>query len=177
MEEIEPFVEDVVEQDQEAAHDSEDARFVEIVRDLAFDDIAEVQTIGDANPWGAVEIPYAKIVEEYEARTGTEHSPSWAGHVRKRLDLGKERKRDGTVIQDPELGEKLQRLCDDLELEWESSELHDPVPELPDDEKGPGAAGCPHCGRDRTLTHKDAAGSGSRICSECAEDIREAEEE
>jgi|GEM_PF-6760492 len=182
LEEFGPFVEAVVEQDQEAAADSEDALVVEAIRDLAFDEIAETSVLGDADPFSAVEIPYSVdeedpsegIAERFEAMTGTEKSASWVGHVVSRLGFEKKRTRDGTVIADPDLREKLQELCEDHNLAWERRESRHDVEELPADDKGRGAGGCPLCGHDRTLTHRHPPGNGQRICEECAEEVAEA---
>lgn len=170
VDKLEPFVEAVVEQDQEAAADSEDALVVEAIRNLAFEEIGSTTVLGDGDPFAAVEIPLSDIAEQYEAMTGTENTSSWVGHVRSRLDLEKARRRDGTVISDPELGPKLRELCEDHNLDWKRTEAHDPAPELPDDEQG--VSTCPECSREGMLTHRDLDGGGGRVCSECADDIR-----
>jgi hypothetical protein len=119
-----PFVDEIVTQDQEAAADSEDARVVEAIRDAAHDAVEHVTVIGD-DPYGAIKIPYSDpqdgrgVVERYESMTGEEKTSAWLGHVVKRLGLEKERTRNGTVISDPDLGPKLQELCEDLNLAWD----------------------------------------------------------
>lgn len=164
------FIETVVEQDAEAAADSEDAVFVRAVRDLAFDAVGSTQVLGDADPFGAIEIPYSDVADRYEALTGQEKSASWVGHVVKRLGFEKARKSDGTVIADADLGPKLRRHCADLNLDFERDDPHDPAPELPEGDAGPGH--CGECGYERTLTHRDLDGDGGRVCDECAADIR-----
>ena len=166
------FVDMVVKQDIEAAADSEDARVVEALRDLAFEQVGETVVLGDGDPFAAVEIPYSDVADYYEDQTGTEKSPSWVGHVRKRLDLDKERKRDGTVISDPDLGTKLRELCDDLNLDWERADVHDPVELLDDTEQEQGT--CSECGRVQFLTHRYTT-EGYYVCGDCADEIREAE--
>jgi len=169
---LEPFVDMLVKQDREAAADSEDALVVEAIRDLAFSEVGETVVLGDGDPFAAVEIPYQDVADAYEDMTGSETSASWIGHVRKRLGLEKARKRDGTVISDPDLGPKLRDLCDDLNLAWEPSDVHNPVEPLPDDEQG--KRRCSECGRDRFLTHRHVT-EGHHMCDDCAEEVREAE--
>lgn len=123
--EIRPVVGAVVDQDREAAADSEDALVVEAIRDLGFDALERQNTLSDGNPWEGLRIPYADILDQYEEITGYEKSPTWLGHVRSRLNLGKERKRNGTLIKDPELGAKLKSLCDEMNLEWDSDDRED----------------------------------------------------
>jgi hypothetical protein len=122
LDEFEPFVEAICDQDREAVADSEDARFVQVLRDLALEEIADTTVLTDKDPFGAVTIPYGDIVERYEAVNGVEKSNSWVGHIRKRLGFEKDRKGNGTVIHDAELGSKLRRLCEEHNLEWESSD-------------------------------------------------------
>lgn len=121
---LRPFVEEIVTQDREAAADSEDADVVRAIRDAAHYHVSNVTVIAD-DPYSAVKIPYSDeetgggVVERYETMTGTEKTPSWLGHVVKRLGLEKERTRDGTVIADPDLRPKLQDLCEELNIAWD----------------------------------------------------------
>ena len=130
---FEPFINAVCEHDKEAVANSEDARFVQVLRDLALEEIEETAILTDGDPFAAVTVPYTDVVDQYEAVCGVEKSASWVGHIRDRLDFEKERKRDGTVIQDPELGSKLQQLCEEHNLNWESSDsaTADPQPSNP----------------------------------------------
>lgn len=174
VEALEPWIDAVISQDQEAAADSEDAIVVESIRDIAFDEVGHVQTLGnDVDPFSAVEVPYSDVLDRIEDMTGMEKSATWLGHVNSRLGLETKRKSDGTVIADPDLGPKLRELCDDLNLEWARLDAHREVEELPDDEVGPGAGGCPLCGKDRTLTHRHPPGTGDRICPECATEVED----
>lgn len=128
---LDRFVERVCRQDRAAAKDSEDALVVEVLRDMAFEAVSSADhTVGD--PMSNVKVLLSEIAEEYEARHGVEKSPTWVGHVRSRLDLGKERTRDGTVIQDVDLGEKLRELCDEMNLEWESADSYPGEEVIPD---------------------------------------------
>lgn len=170
VDELEPFIEDVIKQDKEAAADSQDALVVEALRDLAFDELDAKQTITtDADPFGTIEIPYSDIADRYEDMTGNERSASWVGHVIKRLDLEKARKRDGTVVTDQDLGPKLRELCEDHNLEWERLEAHSPVEEFEDDEEYKGT--CGECGRDRWITHRDIE-DGGHMCGDCADELQ-----
>lgn len=119
------FIKMVRRQDREAAANSEDALVVEAIRDLAFEEIASQAFIGDGDPFQALEISYSEIAQQYESVTGIERSSSWVGHVRNRLGLKSERKRDGTVVKDEELRTKLQELCENHHLEWERLEGSD----------------------------------------------------
>lgn len=172
-----PFAEQVIEADHDAAADSVDAQFIEVLRDLALAELGSSPgsaTLADADvdPYSAVEIPYADIARRYNTVSGEDRSARWVGHVRKRLGYNKQRKSDGTVISDSALGEKLKQHCDEFGLPLESRDPHDPVPVLPDDARGRGT--CPECGNRTTLTHRDHSpdGHGERICPECAADIR-----
>lgn len=171
LEELGTFVDTVIEQDREELADSEDAAFVAAVRDLAFDALDGVAVLGDTDPFAAVDIPLEDVADRYNAMTGEDKSASWAGHVRKRLDIDKTRKRDGTVISDPDLGPKLRELCEDLGLEWQASEMHDPVRELDDDETY--RKECSLCGNLRTMAYRHAV-EGYHMCSECADEERAA---
>jgi energy-coupling factor transporter ATP-binding protein EcfA2 len=122
LDEFEPYIETVCQQDEQSVANSEDARFVEVVRDLTFDKIAATATLGDGDPYPNVAISYDDIVERYEDVNGVEKSNQWVGHIRSRLDFESTRKSSGTVIQDPELRSKLQRLCGEHNLDWESSD-------------------------------------------------------
>lgn len=168
---MDPVIELVAKQDKEAKVESEDAQFVQVVRDLALERVGDQQFIGDGDPFAAITLSYDRISEEFERVTGQEKSNSWVGQLCSRHGIETARKRDGTVIEDPDLGPTLRDKCKDLGLNWESSEATDPAPELPDDDKGPAASGCPECGTDTTLTHKDLS-TGRRICEQCAGEIR-----
>lgn len=161
---LDPFIDLVVEQDQGAAADSEDALFVEAVRDLAFGQLAETAVLGDGDPFAALEIPYSDVVDRYEEVTGVEKSASWAGHVVKRLGFEKKRKRGGTVIADPELGDKLRSLCNDLNLEWERLEGDRVIP-IDDGHR----ATCPGCDEMAWLDYQDTI-TQEPLCEDCAAD-------
>lgn len=169
LETLEPFVKTVVEQDQDAAADSEDARFVETVRDLVLEEVGSTTVLGDADPFTGIEIPYSEIVKRYETMNGVEKSASWVGHICSRLSFETERKRDGTVIQDTNLRPKLQELCEEHNLPWESSGVHDPIEELPDSEQY--QMDCSECG-ERRSTHRHVT-EGHYVCEQCAEELRE----
>lgn len=171
-EEIEPFVDELVRATAEAEADSADARFVEAVRDLAFEEIGQTSHDDDTDPFDAVEIPLADVAERYNDMTGEDRSASWVGHVRARLGIDKDRKRDGTVLKDTRFREKLEQLCDDYGLAWESLDVHDPVAKLPEDKQL--RTTCSLCGEMRWLAHKHIV-EGYYLCDECAEETREAE--
>lgn len=165
------FVEEIVAQDREASADSEDALVVEAVRDLAFEAIPDVTLGEDVNPFEGVEVPLSDVAERYEDITGTEKSAAWVGQVRNRLGLEKRRKRDGTVIADPELGDKLQKLCKQHNLEWEALDVHCPVEPIEDDNQG--RSNCSECGNVTLLTHRHIE-SGHHMCESCAEEYENA---
>jgi len=165
VEELGPFVDRVVQQDREAAADSEDALFVEALRECAFDEVGSIQTLDDGDPFASVSIPLSGIADRYEQITGDEKSNQWAGQLRSRLGLEKERKRDGTVISDRDLRPKLRELCDEHNLEWEPLESNGHIKELDESEKEPGR--CELCGNNRTLTHRE---EDALICADCAQE-------
>jgi hypothetical protein len=169
--ELEPFVDVVVEQDRDAAADSEDAVTVEVIRECAFDEVGDTTVLGDADPFGAIEIPYSDVVNRFERMTGVEKSPSWLGHVTSRLGLETGRRGDGTVIDDPDLGPKLRQLCKDHNLQFERLDTHSKVRERPEEEQDHGPGGCELCGEDRKRTHELVDG-GALICSSCATEER-----
>lgn len=139
VDELEPFVEEAVSQDRKAAADSDDAPVLMAIKELAHEAAGETAVIGDADPSAAVDIPISEIKDRYETLTGAEEANnSWIGQVRGRLGLEKKRKRDGTVIADPDLGPKLRDLCEEHNLEWEPLDAHDPFETLDPDESGVG---------------------------------------
>jgi len=167
---IDPFVDVVVQQDKAAAADSEDALFVQALRDLGWKEAKQQPAIGtDVDGWDGVTISYDEIGERIEAMTGEEISPSMIGNIRKRLDLNSETKRNGTIIEDAALKNKLQRHCADLNLDWEPSDVYGEVESLERYDQAQG--NCAECGYERQLTHRTPPLVGNRICSNCADDL------
>ena len=158
------FVDLIAEQDQIASAESEDALFVEAVKDLAFDKIGS-RTDVDGDPFAAITIPYSEITDRYEEITGVEKNASWAGHIVKRLGFEKARKRNGTVIEDPDLGDKLRSKCEHFNLDWERLD-GDRVVEVDDGHK----ATCPDCGEKVWLEFRDTV-TQEPLCTDCA-DVR-----
>lgn len=115
---FEAFVRRVVQQDDQAAADSKDAMVVRAIRDLAHEQVGETTFFGDVDPYAHIQVLVKDVAEVYNERTGADVSPSWVGHVRSRLDLGRTNTRKGVAIEDPELGTKLRRHCDDLNIKW-----------------------------------------------------------
>ena len=146
---FEPYVKTICQQDKAAVADSEDARFIEVLRDLALKQISETTFLGDNDPFGNISIPYTDIVERYEEINGVEKSPSWVGHIRNRLDFEKKRKSDGSVIQDADLGPKLRQHCQEHNLEWQSNS---PI-EQPDAGNNPMGSDGKHDLHDRLKSH------------------------
>ena len=172
LDDIKPFVEVVVEQDKEAEANSEDAQFVQAVRDLLFDAVGSTTDLDpDNDPYAGVKIPYSDVADEFFTHTGMEKSATWVGHVCSRLDIKTARKRDGTVIEDPRLKDKIKRLCDEHNLPWEPSDVYDPVAELPENEQY--QLQCALCGADRKATHR-LIEEGDYVCQQCATEEREA---
>lgn len=168
---ITPVITEVEERTKKAESDSEDAKFIEVVRDLAFDAVENTVTSLDADPFEHVEIPLSDVVDQYEQMTGIEKKNGWAGQLRGRHGLGKHRYNDGTVIKDADLENKLLELCDSYGLDWEPNEYFDPVIELdPDDQL---RHKCGECGNMKVMTHK-RVDEGYYICGDCVEDVREA---
>jgi len=168
---IEPFVETMVEEAEEATTESDDALFVRAVRDIALDEVGNTRVIGDADPWEGLTIPISDVTEQFNDMTDRDVGAGYIGQIRSRLGLDKVRHSDGVVIRDSDLKEKLSDLCEQNNLDWEHSGYHDPVQPLDDDEKG--KLNCGECGRERFLTHRHAE-EGTLLCEECAEEIREA---
>ena len=119
---FEPYVETICQQDKEAVSNSEDARFVEVLRDLAHEAVTDVNVLNDSDPYASVEIQYSDIVDKYEQVNGVEKSPTWVGHIRSRLDFDKKRKSNGSVIRDAELRPKLKQHCEEHNLGWKPNE-------------------------------------------------------
>lgn len=169
---LEPFIEEIVSQDTEAAADSEDARFIEALRDLVIEEIGDKTVLGGGDPMQGVEIPLSDITNRYNAMTEQDKSPSWAGHVRKRLGFEKAKRADGTVISDPNLKEKLKRLCDELNLDYAPLETHRTVEPLSEADQY--RADCSDCGELSQLTHSHAV-EGYHMCADCADEWKNAE--
>jgi hypothetical protein len=122
LDELEPFIQEVVEQDKEAREESDDAMFVKAVRDLAHNAVGDTQVLGDGDPYSAVTLPYSEVAEEYATQADLDPdrvSNTKMGHLRNRLGLEKTHKRDGSAIQDTELGPKLRELCETFNLDWD----------------------------------------------------------
>jgi len=123
-------MDDAAEQDKE---ESEDATVLRCIVDEVYERLTDSQTtIGtsDGN-WSRLKVPYADICGAYEDMTGVEMSSSKLGHIIKRLDLEKERYRDGTYIQDDQLQSKLKRLCEENNVEWTPAQNAEDADELP----------------------------------------------
>jgi len=117
-----------------AATDSDDALFIQAVRDLAFDEVGDKQVLGDADPWDGLAIPMSDVADRFNSMTGRDVGARYLGQIRNRLKIEKGRHSDGVVIRDDDLREKLQQLCEQNNLEWEHSGYHDPIQKLDDDE-------------------------------------------
>jgi hypothetical protein len=168
---LEPFVEAMVKEAEEAKGESDDALFIRAVRDLAFDELGSKAVIGDADPWEGLAIPLSEVTEQFNNMTGRDVSPTFIGQIRGRLGLEKARHSDGTVIKDDDLEEKLQNLCEQNNLDWEHSGYHNPIQPLTEEEKG--KRNCSECGHRRFLTHRHVE-EGYHLCEECAEEAAEA---
>ena len=165
---LEPFVDAMVEEAKEAATDSDDALFIQAVRDLAFDELGSKQVLGDADPWDDITIPISDARDRFNDLTGRDVKSRYIGQIRDRLGLEKKRHSDGVVISDPNLREKLENLCKQNNLEWEHSGYHDPIEEL--DEQV--SALCSECGEEQWLKYRHK-GVGSHLCEDCADAERE----
>jgi len=166
LDDIKPFVDLVVEQDEEATADSEDAQFTQVVKDLLFDKVNSNPGLGGDDIWAGIEIPHQEIKDEFYTHTGKDKSPTWVGQICSRLDIETTRKRDGTVIDDRRLRDKIERLCDEHNLSFEPSEVHNPVTELPESKQY--EMTCSLCGEAKA-THRLVV-EGDYICERCADE-------
>jgi hypothetical protein len=116
--EIAPFVDAMEQQHKRTAAESEDAIFVEAVRDLAIEKVQDSDDMSDPEGLNDVEIPLKEVAERFNNMTGRDISPSYMGQMRARNDLDKSRGRRGTRIDDSNLLNKLQKLCADNSLDW-----------------------------------------------------------
>ncbi|WP_227357682.1 phage NrS-1 polymerase family protein [Haladaptatus salinisoli] len=166
---MDDFVDYLVSATKQAEAKSEDAIFTEAVRDLAFESVGRSSFDDpDTNPFGDVEIPYSDIADRFNDISGQDRSNSWIGHVVSRHNFETQRKRDGTVIADPELGEKLQDLCSDYSLGWEPLDSINAVAELDKPYNGQ----CSACGDTDWIAYEDVE-YGDRLCGQCADELRD----
>ena len=164
---IEAFVEAMEVEATEAATDSDDALVIQAIVDLALAEIESVQTIGDADPWDGLEIPISDVRDRFETISDRDDiSSSYIGQIRKRLELEKQRGRDGVVICDPDLEAKLRTLCEENNLAFERLDVHERIRELDDVYQGT----CSECGKQRQVTHRDAV-EGHHMCGTCAAEL------
>ena len=169
--ELEPFIDELIRTTKEAEQNSVDALFIEAVRDLAFEEIGTTTWISeDIDPFATIEIPLSDVTERFNDMTGQDRSASWAGHVRSRHGLNRERKTDGTVIRDDDLGDKLQTLCNDFGLEWERLDSHETVTEIAKHDRY--KANCSECGKREWITHRHVT-EGHHMCTGCAKEWEE----
>jgi len=162
---IEPFVEAMEAETQEATAESDDALVVRTLVDLALEEVDSVQTLGDADVWEGLTIPLSDVRDRFNSMTDRDVGSSYIGQVRKRLGIEKVRRSDGVAIRDDDLERKLRDLCEQNNLAFEHSGTHDPVHELDEAEKSRGP--CSLCGERRTRTHQ-LVPEGGYICGECA---------
>lgn len=166
---IEPFVESMVEKDKKAKGESEDALFIQAVRDLAYEEVGQQGTLDpDADPWDGLTVPLSDVRDRFNKMTGRDVTSRYITEIRKRLGLEKARHADGTVIKDGDLREKLKKLCEENNLDWEEhSGYHKEIRELDDGEQY--RTKCPLCDSSERMTHKHVV-EGHLMCSECADD-------
>lgn len=164
---IEAFVEAMEDEATEAAADSDDALVIQAIVDLALAEVQSVQTIGDADPWEGLEIPVSNVRDRFEAISDRDDiSSRYIGQIRKRLGLEKQRGRDGVVIRDADLEEKLRTLCEENNLPFARLDVHERVRELDETYKGT----CSECNQVKQVTHRDAV-EGHHICGTCAAEL------
>lgn len=168
---IEPFVDKLVELTEQAESNSEDALFIEAVRDVAFREVGNTVHAESEDPFANIEVPLKDVTERYNDVTGQERSPSWTGQLRARHGFDSKRKSDGTVIADENLGDKLKRLCESYDLGFESLEAHSPITEMAQQDQHRGK--CSECGHNEWLDYKDTD-AGHYMCSRCASELRDA---
>lgn len=165
-----PFVEWMKEERNQKSADSFDADVVRAIIEVALNNIGDTAFIGeDMDPWAEVEIPYTDVCDVYEDLTGSELTNSNLGHVNAaRLDLNKKRKRTGVVIHDPDLLEKLQRLCEDMNIELDRLEVDGVARAIPENERF--RMDCNECGYRNLMTHKHLR-ENYYMCAECADEL------
>lgn len=168
---IEAFVEAMEAEAEEASAESDDAIFIQAVRDLAFEEIEATPTIGDTNPWAGIAIPVSDVRDRFNGMTGRDVQSTYIGQIRGRLGLEKTRHSAGTVIKDENLAPKLEALCEENNLEWEHSDTGADDSDLPgggiEELDEPSNGVCALCGNAGRRTHKE---DGDPICRSCAEE-------
>lgn len=162
---IEPFVEAMEAETQDAAAESDDALVVRTLVDLALEELKSKQVIGTEDRWEGLTIPLSDVKERFNSMTDRDVGASYIGQVRKRLGIEKHRKADGVAIRDDDLERKLRELCQQNNLAFEHSGTHEPVHELDESEKSHGP--CSLCGERKTRTHQ-LVPEGGYICGTCA---------
>lgn len=170
-EELEPFIEYVKTEAEEEKAESDDALFIQALIDLAFEEVGIRKTLDDeiSVDWQGVNILIGDVADRFNSMTGRDVSSSYIGQIRNRLDIDKSRKSDGTVIDDPDLREKLKRLAQENNVEFEPLNAHQIIRELDDDDTY--RAKCSECGNLEQLEYRHAV-EGHHMCAECADEYQ-----
>lgn len=173
VEALEPFIEYVQKQTEEEKAESDDALFIQALIDLAFDEVGVRQTLSDEPKakWKGLEIPISDLTQRFNSITDRDVSESYIGQIRNRLDFESKRKSDGTVIADNQLREKLKRMAEENNVEFEPLDTHSLVQELAQDEHYHGT--CSECGNTKNIKFKHSI-EGHSLCEDCAESYEEA---
>ena len=166
-ESFEGVVDLLVEDDRDAEADSQDALLIRAVQTLAVEQIEDGGPVlgADDDVWSDVQIPVKDIARQYNNMTGEDRNSSWVGQLLSRLDLGREHTRDGRVVSDDDLKQKLQDYCDEFNIDlYDTLDHHSLVREMPADDVYTGK--CSECGEDRvTIRFKHV--DGFHLCEAC----------
>jgi len=167
--ELEPFIEYAKNQTEKDKAESDDALFIQAVVDLAFEEANKMGVLGEEKNvnWAGVEIPVSDARDRFNSITGRDVSSSYMGQIRNRLELGKTRKADGTVIADEDLRSKLKRLADENNVAFEPLDAHRLVKPLPEEDSY--RAKCPECGQLEDIEYTHAV-EGHNMCAQCAKE-------
>lgn len=124
---ISTFVQEVIDGADDMAAGSKDALAVRAMIDTAFEKLAQKDhtaledAAADDDVWADLELSYRDICRNYEEMTDRAMSPSYLGHIVKRLGLSRTRHRDGTYIQQDNLHARLKELAEENNIPWETT--------------------------------------------------------
>lgn len=115
------FLFEIIASQETTRHESEDAAVVQAITNATFETLRDRDPVSfpvDDDGTPLVQVRYEKIVDNYQQMVGEDLEYWRLGTLRKRLGFEAGRYAFGTVLEDPDLIDRLQELCDRYGIEW-----------------------------------------------------------